>query len=120
MKEKRFCLGVVLTAGWLIFMVVMIAISSRPTELNAWGDFFAGFFAPIAFLWLVLGYLQQGEELRNSAAVLQLQADELKNSVEQQSNLVEVSREQLQQELARLHEERELRRKAAQPNLVLT
>lgn len=31
---------------------------------NSMGDFFAGFFAPLAFLWLVLGYLQQGNELR--------------------------------------------------------
>jgi hypothetical protein len=120
LKEKRFWLGVSLTTLWLIFMVFMLVTSKRPTELNAWGDFFAGFFAPMAFLWLVLGYLQQGEELRNSAAALKLQADELKNSVEQQSNLVDVSRQQLQQELLRVHEERELRRKAAQPNFVLS
>lgn len=59
---------------------------------NEWGDFFAGVSAPLAFLWLVIGYFQQGEELgQNTKALeqqekaLQLQVDELKQSVEQQN-----------------------------------
>ena len=32
--------------------------------LNEWGDFLAGIFAPVAFLWLVLGYFIQAKELR--------------------------------------------------------
>jgi hypothetical protein len=48
---------------------------------NMWGDWAAGLAAPIAFLWLVLGYFQQGEELR-------LQVRELNASVEQQTALV--------------------------------
>lgn len=58
---------------------------------NEWGDFFAGASAPLAFLWLVIGYFQQGEELsQNTKALeqqeraLQLQVDELRQSVEQQ------------------------------------
>ncbi len=39
-------------------------------SLNALGDFFAGLFAPLALLWLVLGFFQQGEELRLQAAEL--------------------------------------------------
>ncbi len=32
-------------------------------ELNALGDFLAGIFAPVAFFWLILGYVQQGKRL---------------------------------------------------------
>lgn len=59
---------------------------------NEWGDFFAGASAPLAFLWLVIGYFQQGEELgQNTKALeqqeraLRLQVDELRQSVEQQN-----------------------------------
>lgn len=118
MKDKRFLFGIGVTVVWLVFVVIMFATQERPTTLNAWGDFFAGFFAPLAFLWLVLGYLQQGEELRHSTEALRLQAEELRNSVEQQSQLVAVSREQVQQELRALDEERERRRDAARPKFV--
>lgn len=53
--------------------------------LNELGDFAAGAFGPLAFLWLVLGFRQQGRELQLSSAALQQQAVELQNSVEQQS-----------------------------------
>lgn len=118
MKDKKFLFGLIVTIAWLFFAAYMLNSQKQPTELNAWGDFFAGFFAPLAFLWLVLGYLQQGEELRQSTKALELQAEELRNSVEQQSQLVTVSREQMQQELRALEEERERRRDAARPRLV--
>lgn len=118
MKDGRFAFGLIATLVWLAFAIYMFANSTPPTELNAWGDFFAGFFAPLAFLWLVLGYLQQGEELRHSTEALKLQAAELKKSVEQQSLLVAVSREQMQQELRALEEEHERRRDAARPKFV--
>jgi hypothetical protein len=71
--------------------------------------------APLAFLWLVLGYLQQGEELRLSTEALRLQAEELKNSVEQQRALVEVSRLQVESEREALQQERLLRDEEARP-----
>lgn len=43
--------------------------AARPfIRLNEWGDLLAGLFAPLAFLWLVVGYFQQGQELRNQIA----------------------------------------------------
>lgn len=62
---------------------------------HEFADFLAGCFAPLAFFWLVLGFFQQGDELRNSVTALKLQGEELHNSVEQQRQLVEVTREQL-------------------------
>ncbi len=50
--------------------------AARPfIRLNEWGDLLAGLFAPLAFLWLVVGYYQQGQELKAQVA-------ELKNSVD--------------------------------------
>lgn len=59
-------------------------------KLNEKGDFLAGVFSPLAFLWLVYGYLQQGRELKQNTESLRLQATELKNSVEEQKKLIKI------------------------------
>lgn len=64
-------------------------------KLNEIGDLSAGVFGPVAFLWLVLGYIQQGRELNISSKALQMQAAELKESVKQQTALVEAQQENL-------------------------
>ncbi|EIL88778.1 hypothetical protein UU9_11060 [Rhodanobacter fulvus Jip2] len=118
MKDKRFWFGLLVTVAWLGFSGYMVSIYAHPKELDAWGDYFSGLFAPLAFLWLVIGYMQQGEELKHSTEALRLQAEELRNSVEQQSQLVAVTREQFQNEYEALQDERELRREAARPRFV--
>ncbi|MCY1233829.1 hypothetical protein D9M72_463870 [compost metagenome] len=120
MKDKRFIAGGVISGIWIAIAIVLVCTQAHPTELNAWGDFIAGFSAPLAFLWLVLGYLQQGDELRHSTQALRLQAEELKNSVEQQSQLVDISRRQLAQEMATLEAERESQRQKARPVFIAT
>lgn len=55
-------------AAYLVFGVGWEKL--KGLEPNAMGDMLAGFAAPLAFLWLVVGYFQQGEEL-------ELQRDEL-------------------------------------------
>jgi hypothetical protein len=85
---------------------------------DQFATFLSGVFAPLAFMWLVLGFRQQGDELQNSARALWLQGEELRNSVEQQRALVEVSREQLQADYAdRVRADDEADR-AAQPQLL--
>lgn len=64
-------------------------------HLNEIGDLSAGVFGPVAFLWLVLGYIQQGRELKVSSKALQMQAAELKESVDQQRALAEAQQENL-------------------------
>jgi hypothetical protein len=121
-SDNRFRLGLALTALWLAVMTFFIFIDFSTTKAmkpNEWGDFFAGFFAPLAFLWLVLGYLQQGQELQLSTKALHLQAEELKNSVEQQRELVEVTRQQVESEREALSLERISRKEAARPRFVL-
>ncbi|GEM_PF-1078693 len=67
-------------------------------DLNNLGDFLAGAFSPLAFLWLVFGYLMQGRELK-------LQAVELKNAVEQYKDIAETSKEQHNHELQVYYEQ---------------
>jgi hypothetical protein len=52
-------------------------------KANELGDFLAGTFAALAFFWLVIGYFQQGKELRLNSDALRLQAEEMKNAVQQ-------------------------------------
>lgn len=91
-----FYIGVIVLLRWSSFP----ELSTMP--LNEFGDFFAGVFGPLMLLWLTLGYIQQQKELRQNTSVLELQAEELKKSVEQHKELVKVTREQVQADLKAL------------------
>jgi hypothetical protein len=93
--KSRTVAGIALTLVWLIGFGLLTLLWEPPTKGNEWGDWAAGMFAPVAFFWLVLGYYQQGEELRENVKALKLQeaqlkqqASELNESVKQQSALV--------------------------------
>lgn len=62
---------------------------------NEFGDFLAGAFGPLAILWLVVGYFQQGKELRQNTEALRMQAAELKASVEQQQRMAKAAEAQV-------------------------
>lgn len=75
---------------------VLVVLGMRFNEfsalpLNELGDFLAGVFGPLAVLWLVLGYYQQGRELKISSQALVAQCVELKNSVSQQRLALDIS-----------------------------
>lgn len=122
--------GGIASAVWLAGILLFVALrwdKMVSMEPNALGDFLAGVFAPLAFLWLVLGFTQQGVELRNNGKALLLQGEELKNSVAEQRALVEVTTRQLELEYERLVSERahlaadqERQRVLAEPSLELT
>lgn len=98
MGRKLNWIGGGLTIVYMAFMFWVVGDrigELRGLKLNELGDFLAGAFGPVAFLWLVLGFLQQGEELRQGTEALRLQADELKNSVEQQSIMAGAAIEQI-------------------------
>ncbi len=65
-------------------------------KLNERGDFLAGLFAPLAFLWLVIGYFMQSSELKQNREALVIQAGELSNSVEQQTKMANVASAELE------------------------
>lgn len=122
MDKKLTRIGISITLFYLAAVAVLGWSnweSFFTMELNAIGDFLAGVVGPLALLWLILGYFQQGQELRHSAAALRLQAEELKASVEQQRHLVSVSREQLIAEREQRERERLQRKQAIQPRFAL-
>ena len=104
-------IGAVVTVAYLAGLAWLTSgrlSALRTMELNSVGDFMAGAFGPLAILWLVLGYFQQGIELRQNSEALRMQAQELKNSVEQQSELVKVAQAQLDSDRAALEHQRKL------------
>lgn len=93
--------GFGLTAVYAILVCIFVGPrlnELRSLDLNELGDLLAGVFSPLAFLWLVVGYLLQGRELRASVRALQLQGEELRNSVKQQEDLVAATRERTELE----------------------
>lgn len=121
MADRRFVLGVVATAIWLSGIGLLAYVQRTQfvsMDPNEWGDFLAGAFAPLAFFWLVIGYLQQGEELRVSSKALQLQAEELKNSVEQQRELVEVTRLQVESEREEFAHQKAIHQESLRPKFI--
>lgn len=110
--------GIIITAIY-IGVIVLLRWSSfhelSTMPLNEFGDFFAGVFGPLMLLWLILGYIQQQSELRQNTKALELQAEELKKSVEQHKELVKATREQVAADLKSLAIEETRARKEAHP-----
>ena len=98
----------------LIYLLGVMTITDLSSfqilKLNEKGDVLAGIFSPLAFLWLVYGYLQQGQELKLNTKALEMQAQELiisNQSLEQQ--VMEMKKSvQAQQEMFELAEKQYL------------
>ena len=113
--------GIILSVLYAFFAWWLIGDRIQTLQtmgLNEVGDFLAGAFGPVAILWLVLGFFQQGIELRQGTHALLLQAKELQSSVEQQKELVAVSRDQVNAELEAALEAKAQRVRAIRPFLV--
>lgn len=118
MSKKLTWVGISITLFYLAAVVVLGWAkwgSFFGMELNAIGDFLAGVVGPLALLWLILGYFQQGEELRLSTAALAQQAEELRQSVEHQRELVEVTKQQVQVQLEQFKSEQAAARNRLMP-----
>lgn len=121
MSKKLTWIGIAITAGYLIAAALLgwgewdKFSQMKPNEV---GDFLAGVVGPLALLWLILGYFQQGEELRQSSLALVQQAEELRRSVEQQQALVEVTRAQVDAHIRSFQAETDRWRSLEQPILV--
>lgn|GEM_PF-5699529 len=78
--------GLIGTFVWLGFVFSYLLLFQSLEEfqklsMNSVGDFVAGVTAPLAFWWLVLGYYQQGIELRQNVEALRQQSAETANLV---------------------------------------
>ena len=86
--DWRIFLGLSLTTVWLITGFIYVSSSvgwssfvSLPVEEV--GSFLEGAFAPLAFLWLVIGYFLQQQELIQNTQAMRAQADEIARTAEQ-------------------------------------
>ncbi|GHD63910.1 hypothetical protein [Jeongeupia chitinilytica] len=117
-KPTVFEFGVGASLLWIVGGVLLAcsSLATRPVTLDGWGNVLAGFFSPVAFLWLVLGYIQQGQELRQNSEALRLQAEELRNTVEQQRIMSETQQQQLLHEQQQAELAAREKRAASRPN----
>jgi signal transduction histidine kinase len=86
--DWRIWLGLGITTAWLLLGVVYIGerigwsrIGDQPADVL--GNFLEGAFAPLAFLWLVIGYFLQQKELAQNTQALRLQFTEIQRTAEQ-------------------------------------
>ena len=74
-RDWRIWLGIVITVIWIAGGIWYVArvTETEPTQnfsIEAVGSFLEGAFAPLAFLWLVLGLFIQQRELANNTEAL--------------------------------------------------
>lgn len=82
-RTKLF--GTLASATWILGFAGLILwkhASLGNLSLNEWGDLFSGFAAPAALIWLIFGYIQQGEELRLNTHALEAQQEEFRLNTE--------------------------------------
>lgn len=128
MSRTLSIIGITITLVY--FAILGFIFNGRLTEIllmppNEIGDLLAGMFGPLAILWLILGFFQQGMELRQNTEALKLQEKslwaqvaELNASVEQQKELVATSRRQLEAEIEGLNQEKQRKMQEDAANFV--
>tara|TARA_B110000483_G_scaffold205166_1_gene248609 strand:+ start:1513 stop:2319 length:807 start_codon:yes stop_codon:yes gene_type:complete len=86
--DWRVRFGLLVTAAWIFLgssyittQIGWAAFSRLPAE--ELGSFLEGAFAPLAFLWLVIGYFLQQKELEQNTAALHAQALQIGRTAEQ-------------------------------------
>lgn len=86
--DWRLMLASLLTIAYLaalsIYVSDTVGFSNLPSvSIERLGNFLEGAFAPIAFLWLVVGYFLQQKELAQNTRAIQMQNEEIKKTAEQ-------------------------------------
>jgi hypothetical protein len=84
----RIWLGLTLTFAWILLGSIYVSTTIGWTSFavlpaEELGNFLEGAFAPLAFLWLVIGYFLQQKELEQNTGALREQAAEIQRSAEQ-------------------------------------
>lgn len=99
-------LGIVTTIAWLALAVLYVRQDIgwehfHRLPADTLGNFVEGVFAPLAFLWLVVGYFLQQAEIHQNTEALRAQAVEIQRTAEQaiiQSQAIEANEVHARQE----------------------
>ena len=121
MSRLLSTIGMVGTFAWLA--VIVWKFGGRADEFarmdpNEVGDFLAGTLGPLGIFWLILGFFQQGQELRQNTRALDLQATELSNSAKEQRELLRATRAQVDADRAAVTLAREQHAQSLLPRFV--
>lgn len=86
--DWRVWLGLALTIVWLLLLSFYIAgtvgwVNVASAPINIVGNFLEGAFAPLAFLWLVIGYFLQKKEITQNTAAIKMQYVEIQKTADQ-------------------------------------
>lgn len=86
-RDWRLRVSMALTVGWLVLGFVYISNIIGWTQFvtqqaPALGSFLEGAFAPLAFLWLVVGFFLQQQQLQDNTRTIQLQLDEMRRAAD--------------------------------------
>ena len=86
--DWRIWFGLIITALWLLLGYQYIDNSVgwnlfTTLPVDTMGNFLEGAFAPLAFLWLVIGYFLQQKELEQNTRTLAAQARQISRTAEQ-------------------------------------
>ena len=87
-QDWRVLSGLTVTFLYLILMALYIDMEVGwevfvTLQVERMGSFLEGAFAPLAFLWLVIGYFLQKKELRQNTEAMKMQFVEIQRSAEQ-------------------------------------
>jgi hypothetical protein len=83
--NKSKLIGGIASLIWFSVFALLLLLKRHTINdltLNEWGDLFSGFAAPLALVWLVIGYIQQGEELHLNTRALEAQQEEFRLNTE--------------------------------------
>lgn len=96
--DWRISLGMVCSVIWVVVLMVYLSgavgwdkMADLPIEKL--GSFLEGSFAPLAFLWFVLGYFSQQKELRQNTEAIKMQYVVIQKSADQAAIQAEATRD---------------------------
>ena len=80
-SSRPFQIGIVLTVLWLMFVSFYVSRSIGwdaflYQPLDIMGNFFEGAFAPLLFLWIVIGFFLQQRDIAENAKNIGIQAQQ--------------------------------------------
>ena len=96
MKRIGLWLSVGVTAAYILVILVFFGSDAWTLRPNELGDFLAGLFTPLAFLWLVIGYFMQRTELGLQREELKHQREELALTRDKLGEQVELLKQQVE------------------------
>jgi hypothetical protein len=87
-SKWRLKFSMLVTAAWLLlgltYITHVVGWSEFATQnAPSLGSFLEGAFAPLAFLWLVVGFFLQQQQLSENTATIQLQLVQMRRATEQ-------------------------------------